>query len=320
MVRAFLIGAGATKAEFPNAPLSNDFFKKILNVNRPLYASLDRIFNPYIKRKLVNANIEDMMILCYNDFSDSQRESILANIYLAISEILSRFSFTGSITSPNRGPETSFKTLLRDSRISQQDFFITLNYDLYLDREIYTKLRGVDYGIDRKFISGQNFTLLDNPFHSIYHIHGSLNWEFKPKEKIYLQSSGVAPMYDMYGSNICLVPPGKKKINPILESIFIKAKNRLLTADELIIIGCSLNPDDKMLINIINKFDTKKGPGHVKIIHNEMSEEHINYKNFRNAVSSYENYPYGFNIEGPHGNPKDGAIEFIFGNTKYNAE
>ena len=33
MVRAFLIGAGATRAQYPRAPVSSDFFK-LLN-NRP---------------------------------------------------------------------------------------------------------------------------------------------------------------------------------------------------------------------------------------------------------------------------------------------
>lgn len=37
MVRAFLIGAGATKAQYPDAPLSADFFEK-------LYKKMDNYF------------------------------------------------------------------------------------------------------------------------------------------------------------------------------------------------------------------------------------------------------------------------------------
>lgn len=85
-----------------------------------------------------------------------------------------------------------------------------------------------------------------------------------------------------------------------------------MDSDDLIIIGCSLNPEDIELISLIEKFQKEKGERHVRVIHKTDSKDSQIYKNFINVLRGYYDHPHGFDINGPSANPKEGAIEFIF--------
>ena len=110
------------------------------------------------------------------------------------------------------------------------------------------------------------------------------------------------------------MPPGIKELSPILKVIWENAEHKLLKSDELIIIGCSLNPEDKKLIDLIRTFRDKKGINKIKIIHYipGLSGEEYTDLTFENIIGvGYKGYGHGFNLNGPSRNTP-GAIKFIF--------
>lgn len=334
MTRAFLIGAGATRAQYPIAPLNDDFFTKLTDVNHPewnkIYADLKKNIEPHLGTSLIDSNVEEVMMMSYQ-FPISIRKSFLASLYSAIYYLLaepteSDTSSMNSLIHTMRTPKTIFKTLLDDDRLKEEDFFMTLNYDLYLDREIlYILENKIDYGISEEFLDDwRRIELLSEPIFSVYHLHGSLNWAFF-NDKLRIDQGAITPKYTRYGFNLCLVPPGKKDLNPVLKSIWEIASKRLFNADELIIIGSSLNLDDKMLVDFIRSYISKKGTSKIKIIYKENSLENwqnarphpvvkgSQYDSYLRVIGAeFKAYPYGFNISGPTDKPEYGAIEFIF--------
>lgn len=324
MVRAFLIGAGATKAEYLEAPLSNDFFGILKKTNKPLFNKINDVIHVHLgpaAAPLEDFNVEDVMELAVN-FPESNRISFLGNLHSAIYELLaSRTESTsedikGYLRGTIQRPQALLKTLLVDSRLKKDDFFITLNYDLYLDREILSINHGkIDYGIKEEHLGWiKEINLSSKPDFSVYHLHGSLNWEIV-NNAIGVHLGAVRPRSSRVGSNLCLVPPGNKEFPPMLKPIWEVAENRLMEADELIIIGCSLNVKDTALIKLIKKFVNKKGAKNVKIIYKKDDlfggSEKVNY--LKIVGQEITLFPFGFFINGPDPRSgRHGAIEFIF--------
>ena len=315
MTRAFLIGAGATKAQYDNAPLSYDFFNKLRSNYNPFFSAINQSISKYIKNMgpLEKLNVEDVMKLSY-DFPDVNRTSFLDSLHSSIYRLLvnSTQSDPGYFQSYVKGEQlthpTLFLNLLNDSSLNKEDFFMTLNYDLYLDREILYRQQKINYGITKDNYKQSKITVVNEAELSLYHLHGSLNWNFVGDNKININNGAIIPQY-RGGSNICLVPPGVKKLEePVLKSIWSIAKKRLLKSDELIIIGCSLNLEDTELINLIKGFVDKKGSDKIKIIYLKDQNSQEFEKNYKEVFGdNYKRYHHGFNLE---------AIEFLFDRLK----
>jgi hypothetical protein len=339
MSRAFLIGAGATRSQYIYAPLSGDFFEMLHQFNGTLFDKISNEIKPYFgDRDLRRMNVEDVMIAS-NEFSLSNRMSFLEVIYIAIYELLAERTEStidkmsnAMILTRSRGPSI-FKTMIGDSRLSNDDFFITLNYDLYLDREILLNCGGVDYGFEKphKNLNFPDLPIdmprLKQPILSVYHLHGSLNW-MMIDDQLHISLGAIYPTLLRSGSNICLVPPGDKKLHSFLLPIWKKAEDRLIKADELVIIGCSLNIFDHELIQLVKKFIDNKGVANVKVIFRSNMEfpkgyplgaqmEKIGWadpeiQNYQKTLGkNFKFYPWGFSISGPPGQVKSGALEFI---------
>lgn len=329
MTRAFLIGAGATRAQYQTSPLTHDFFNLLKIYRGDLYNSIVNTIKPYLpnrygsneKKSLNGLNVEYVMDSS-EKFPISNKKSFLITLYLAIYELLAKptestkedikSAINGDIT---KAP-TLFKTLINDERLSNEDFFMTLNYDLYLDREILSTQGKIDYGIKKEFLHLQSLPLnvSKNPSFSVYHLHGSLNWEFENSKQINVSYGAIRPKHSRLGSSLCLVPPGEKKFPSILKSIWETAEERLLASDELIIIGCSLNPHDTVLITLIKKFIDKKGISNVKIIFKPDPKGGfpISKKYDKVIGKGHKDYMHGFVINAPSPLNEKGAIEFIF--------
>ncbi len=325
MSKAFLIGAGATRAEYPQAPLSNDFLGKLKAHENPLarnlFAKLKEATQTYLKKPLEESNIEDVMQLSSKFYPEIKR-SFLGNLYSAIYVLLADSTQSNKsqvqkyVSGETPRPDTMLKTLLTGVD-SMNDFFMTLNYDLCLDSEVLALNRrsGIDYGIDQKFIGERSpygnvcFNQLNVRRYSVYHLHGSLNLGFRNDGKIDIHVGAILPQYLGEKSTVCIVPPGEKYLNPVLKSIWHTVEERLLKADELIIIGCSLNPDDKELLNLI-----KKGPDKIKVI--DWDESLVKTRaSVENALNTdlgkrYMAYHYGFRLHPPSGGQR--AFDFIF--------
>lgn len=317
MVKSFLIGAGATRAQYSNAPLNSDFFKQLNIQDHHRYKAIESTIKPHINDSLENLDIEQVMTLSY-EFPISVKTAFFESIYQAIYELLvnSTNSDESYIQSAHRGQirthPTLFKVLLNDPRLNKEDFFMTLNYDLYLDREVLAVNGFVDYGITKEMMHTATNMPLNFVYHdfSVYHLHGSLNWELVNENTLIIRMGAVGPTYKRTGSNLYLVPPGKKELYPILKSIWTIAKTRLLDADELIIIGCSLNPNDVDLIDLIKEFIKAKGIDKVKIIGSVAHDPTCDLKFTQVIGHGFKLHPHGFNISGAHG--YKGSIEFIF--------
>ena len=316
MTRAFLIGAGATRAQYPQAPLNSDFFAKLNAMHPDLYKSIDDNLPTHIKKKpLLEMNIEQIMNLPY-DLGKSIRNSFVRAVYLSIYELLAEMTNSRKIDINHaiRGElirfPTLFNHLINDSRLNDEDFFMTLNYDLYLDREVVHHQKSIDYGVPADEHSGVGMPLQSENTLSVYHLHGALNWTFvgNNKEDIAIEKGAVTPSWRKGNSNLCLVPPGEKNLYPILKQVWKVAEERLMKSDELIIIGCSLNPDDKELIDMISKFVNLRGSNKVKVITLNDSQLTSNY--YKTIGQDLKLHIHGFKLVSPTG--YKGSLDFIF--------
>ena len=317
MTRAFLIGAGATRAQYPAAPLSTDFMAKLKTMEEPLFTHIKKTIDAHIgPNEIENLDLEILMKMSYT-FPLSVKDDLIESLHLAIYKLLRETTGIGgggishSINNRKNEPPTRFKRLLTDNRLNSKDFFMTLNYDLDLDCEIIRMQNSIDYGIPTNMISNREGGINpnNNQEFSLYHLHGSLNWYRINDSSIVLTNSPFTPEVKRSGSNVCIVPPGRKELNHVLKSVWESSLSRLIKADELIIIGCSLNPQDSELINLIKSFVKKNGTNKVKIIY--VGNDSKSKSNYEEVLGGgFVTYPYGFNISGPKG--QKGAIEFIF--------
>jgi hypothetical protein len=319
MSRAFLIGAGATKAVYADAPLSNDFLKKLhaADEGSSIYRALEETASKeipanvsrYNDQPFYEFNIEELVTIS-ESFSQSSRNKFLADLYNALYILIAdptestQQQMEDAIAGRTvQEPHTLFHTLLTDPRLKPDDFFMTLNYDLYLDREVMRTTRSIDYGLP---VTGaakrRGVPLVDSGRYSVYHLHGSLNWVRNAgKLDIYLGAQLPIAMVD--GCNLCLAPPGRKDLDATLEAVWGKVKERLQQADELIIIGCSLNCQDSHLMDLVNGFINNKGGQKVKAIYLGDADE----RNF-GRILEHNKRNNGFTLD---------SIEFIFEPTKY---
>ena len=324
MSRAFLVGAGATKAQYQNSPLSDDFFLLLDNKEHPLYQHISDTISKHLNlgpNPLNKLNIEEVMIAS-EIFPPAIKTSFQDTVMTAIYSLLAKETkstendMDKALNETVLDKPTIFNTLLRQEQLNQSDFFMTLNYDLFLDREILSLTKCIDYGIDDRFLATPSALALsrDNTF-SVYHLHGALNWLWH-QDRISIKKGAVIPHARIKGYNLCLIPPGKKDIPIFLKSIWSVAKNRLMAADELIIIGCSLNPADNELIDLIKDFAIKRGDECIKVIYLDKSFDpsietiHDDYSKILGP--NIKRYNHGFDLKSPDPRSgKLGAIEFI---------
>jgi len=312
MTKAFLIGAGATKAQYATAPLCNDFFQRLSEKNNKLFNFLKNAVKTHINRDIEKLNIEYVMKL-YDSFPETLKTQFMVSIYRAIYDLLAKTtgSLEGEIRTAMQRANvlyvTHFQTLLLDPRIDETDFFMTLNYDLYLDREVLTIEKKIDYGIDPKSLYHDYAFKSNEQNFSVYHLHGALNWR-NAGNKIQVEIGAIEPVQGRKGSNLCIVPPGRKALElyPAMQTVWKTAEYRLLNeANELVVIGCSLNPGDKELCNLVKKFVDKNGSKNVTVIYNinnDMNYVKIDQEYMKIIKGPFKVYRNGLN---------NNAIEFI---------
>ena len=148
-----------------------------------------------------------LMLSKVSAYSLNFKEAINSSIYHLIgrttfSDMKSMESYLHGISLMRPSPyspqsPTLFNTLLKV--LSPDDFFMTLNYDLVLDKEILLKMNGIDYGLEKEYMKrreGSNPIRLLQDFDkgkfTVYHLHGSLNWEGMNDGFIWV-SSGALP-------------------------------------------------------------------------------------------------------------------------------
>ena len=246
----------------------------------------------------------------------SQKETLTMSIYNGIFNLLGKLTdnFSTNIDyyltngAPGK-PPTLFKSLLKFSE--EKDFFMTLNYDLVLDWEIISTFGFIDYGINEIFTRKNYPYKSKNHHYSVYHLHGCLGWEREIASKfLTIKMNPVSPTHRIDGCNLMLIPPGKKDFPPVIKNIWRTTEGRLANAKELIIIGCSLNPKDERLIELIKQFIAENNKDQVKVIYHKLpSDDKIEKptpeeKNYIELLGSgFNKYDKGFDLQ---------AINFIY--------
>jgi hypothetical protein len=101
-------------------------------------------------------------------------------------------------------------------------------------------------------------------------------------------------------------------LDVILKPIWKNANNRIVSeANELIIIGCSLNENDAELIKLVNKFVNKMGSKQVKVIYKKEGSDNFMEEHFKKIIGNdLKIYDHGFNILDKRS--KSSSIKFIF--------
>ena len=83
-------------------------------------------------------------------------------------------------------------------------------------------------------------------------------------------------------------------------------------ANELIIIGCSLNQNDKRLIKLIQSFVSSRGSDKVKVVYKKERDDNSLENHYKTIIGSdLKIYEHGFNII--DWVSRTSSIEFIFG-------
>lgn len=310
MTKAFILGAGATRAVYPNCPLDNDFFDKLRSFCPDLEGRLSEELSK-IMPEFRKAGLEKVLMTIESESSPTTkmhlREDIYKGIYRLIAEHTdSNIGFDQTFNNPK--PTTYHKTLV--SKCNDNDFFITLNYDLTLDMAVWAdradynnKWSIIDYGFSEGDKLGSNLFVVNMDHKkSVYHLHGSLNWGIKKDGEMKAYRSAIPPLRSSSQLNPFIVLPGPKEYPTPIENIWNAAKRRLEGADELIVIGCSLNPGDRKLLELIGEWLIGHFGAKKKVVYLKQNKGDKWYYNEMLGEDTLF-FDKGFNLE---------AIEFIF--------
>jgi hypothetical protein len=203
------------------------------------------------------------------------------------------------------------------SKTKQEDFFINLNYDTGLDQVIWkineeNKPRSgktgdpylVDYAMtEENYVTNKQQEPLLNPYptgnRTIFKIHGSINWVKQNDGKILITPYACEANL-VNQMSIC--PPGNKDIDGF-KLIHEKLKERLPTADELIVIGCSISEDDSHLLDLIELWK-EGGNKNAKVVYGSDERDNAKERRYENIIGVPTQCRYGgFTVK---------SMDFIF--------
>jgi len=290
MTRAFIFGAGATRAEEASCPLDTDFFKMLARYHKflanKLFEELSEDMPEFSKAETLEISLEDVLTRI-ESFSSARCKHLQELIYKGIYLLLAGSTKSNEgfeLTFRNLSPTTYHKTLV--SECNTNDFFITLNYDLTLDMAVWedradynNRASFVDYGFLEQQQIKEDFGELfvtGKQEKSIYHLHGSLNWGRRKNDKITVYPRAMPPLRSGSHLNPFIIPPGRKEYPQPIKDIWNTAEERLKEADELIIVGCSLNRADEELLKLVKGWVEQHPDGVKKVISKTPRETGVN--------------------------------------------
>jgi hypothetical protein len=181
-----------------------------------------------------------------------------------------------------------------NSKINTQDskhVIITFNYETLLEKAfLESKLRGCfSYCIDVDKDKIINFPSYERTFKDILilKLHGSLNWANCPKcSKMYLFWS---QRYDHIFEKRCincegnlkpiLIPPTRfKNLNESFKSLWSIAADKIESANEIVLIGLSLNDFDEEALNLISRIGSNNNIPRLLIADREAPDRYYKLK------------------------------------------
>lgn len=263
----FIIGAGFTKAIFPDAPLNSELIH-VLAANSPQSPST-RLSDLY-----KTDNIENALTKLDVDIASSQNAT-LSSLRREIESELTKYfsSFYASYDLIDRLP---WLGQLIDDVFSPGDVIISLNYDCVLEgaldcREKWTPNGGYGSSLDHPLAS--NDSTMKSPV-TVLKIHGSANFIIAP----YLDKpTASAVNYDFderffprstkhthfeygtgTGQNYVIAPSYVKIPTVEISYLMLDALTASSNAKNLVIIGSALRPEDSYLTLLVTIFLRQK--------------------------------------------------------------
>lgn len=254
----FIIGAGFTKAVFPAAPLNDDLLTQVVG-SKPDNSALGRVWQHY-----GGSNIESLLTRLDLDlleggspFTKGDRDDVSKQV----AQFVSQFRFTSDVEWLR--PLTQI--------LSDNDVIISLNYDCFLEGFLdFHNLWSPKDGYD--VIEGKIWgdSLPDNNHNiRILKLHGSESFrrsEFHNKPGSFTVGLKIdSTMFPRSGLNknfgyksdagpYVICPSFTKQLSVELHSLFLNAIRFANVAQNLIIIGCGLRPEDGHLWSILTSF------------------------------------------------------------------
>ncbi len=263
----YLIGAGFTRAVFPEAPLNAELLRE-LRVNGA--SEVDKIASRY------SGVTEIERVLTLHDLNlQGVRQDELAierrAVQHEIAEYFRRFRFKPALLESNPWICEFAKNVLRPN-----DLIITLNYDCFLDgaldyfdvwrpRDGYCRILHPLFGIEDSSPKGIKIAKIHGSEHfGESYIHGDqghTSLGFEVNDSIFPRS-GKNRQYErggrMRAAEYVIAPSFVKSPHIEIVYMMLDALEAVVTATRLIIIGTSLRPEDSYLWLLLTRFLTSR--------------------------------------------------------------
>lgn len=260
----FIIGAGFTKAVFPDAPLNEDLLRVLCK------GASCNVLKKY-RRKYKTDDIEillthlDLEILHPKIKQQTALQTVRKTIGQQLAECFRQFRFGNLELGNNNWLEPFAQKVFH-----QNDVIVSLNYDCFLEglldqHEAWCPSTG--YGAVKVDVSGAYFNNQENPKNIlIYKIHGSENFHTSKdvdqkkislavdNGKIYPKSGKGSNLGVVGGEPYIIAPSFVKFFFPQIQLMMNGALQAATQAKHFVIIGCSLRPEDNHLWLLLANF------------------------------------------------------------------
>jgi len=263
-----LIGAGFTKAVFPDAPLNEDLLRVLCK------GASCNVLKKY-RRKYKTDDIEillthlDLEILQPKAKRQTALQTVRKTIGQQLAECFRQFRFGNQEIGNNNWLEPFAQKVFH-----QNDVIVSLNYDCFLEglldqHEVWCPSTG--YGAVKVDVPGASFNKQINPKNIlIYKIHGSENFhttslalkDINPRRislvvnngKIYPKSGKSSNVGVVEGKPYIIAPSFVKFFLPQIQLMMNEALQTAAQAKHFVVIGCSLRPEDNHLWLLLTNF------------------------------------------------------------------
>lgn len=276
----FLIGAGFTKAVFPNAPLNPDLLSSVIDDNP----------KSLLKKYQIRYRTDDIeILLTYMDLEtvELQSERLKQDRQGINKEIAEYFQrFRAGLPKNKKGLKNMcWLKQLANGVFTDHDVIVNLNYDCFLEGLLdYHKVwcPSTGYGAVEVDVPGTSLQNLLNPKNILtYKIHGSENFQtcsvdlkdVNPKrislvvnEEIYPQSGKNRHLGVVQGKAYIIAPSFVKTFYPQIQLMMIGALQAAAMAKNFVIIGCGLRPEDSFLWLLLAAFLYRPANGELIIV------------------------------------------------------
>jgi len=277
----FIIGAGFTKAVFPDAPLNGDLIERLASVFPDSKSSIlrERYNTKDVEIALTRLDVELSSLLNSQGGSDDELKKLRQHIDGELASYLTSFCASEDLI-----VNSPWMSCFIDKVFSSGDVIVSLNYDCALEGALDCRGRWTP--------NGGYGPYLDNPLVSegdvekspvtVLKIHGSVNFIIAPyadkpaaKAVGYILDEPFFPhsaknTHFGYGAGTgktYLIAPSYIKVPTVeISYLMLEALKASTDAKNLIIIGSALRPEDAFLTLLITNFLHQHGWRDRKII------------------------------------------------------